>query len=316
MTGAGAADEEGAGLSPEVTWVIVAFHRPQELRQLVANVGRDSRVQLIVVNVESDDSVAIVARDRAAIVDIQTNVGYAAAVNAALEKARADVVVFSNDDLIAAADTVRSLASYVASGRADVAVPSLRSADGSLERSIAALPTPWTLFKEWAVLPDQPVPALERVIGAEKWRVPSSPELIQAAAATMVAVRRDLIARVPLPTAYFLYWEEMEWFWRLREVGARVLYCPDVVVQHRGGRSDVRVEKAELLARNAVRCVRRTQGRRSAALAFVAVALWNVRLVVVAECRLVTRRSPQQRRMLVARRAGLRAAIRSWREVR
>ena len=42
---------------------------------------------------------------------------------------------------------------------------------------------------------------------------------------------------------------------------------PDAVCVHDGGRDDVRPDKSRLLARNAVRCIRRTQGRRSAALA-------------------------------------------------
>jgi hypothetical protein len=78
-------------------------------------------------------------------------------------------------------------------------------------------------------------------------------------------------------------------------------------VVHTGGRDDVRREKSMLLSRNAVRCVRRTQGRWRAGAAFAAVIVWQLRLVTVAVVR---------RRMVEARLAGLWAAFGAWRELR
>lgn len=280
-----------------VAAVVIAFHRPESLRVLLADLAG---IDVVVVNIDNDAAVAAVANDAgAAVVAVAGNPGYAAGVNRGAAATDADVVVFMNDDLRMSAAALRALADTVAAGGADVALPALL-ADGAPERTIAALPTPARLAIEWAVLPDRPLFSLGRV---EKWRTPTGPEQVDAAAATVVAVRAELLRDEPLPETYFLYWEESEWFWRLRDRGARVVYRPDVVVEHRGGRGDIRPEKSALLARNAVLCVRRTQGRVAAALAVPVVVLWNLRLFVTALAR---------RRHVRARWAGLRAALGSW----
>ena len=281
-----------------VAAVVIAFHRPESLRVLLADLAG---IDVVVVNIDNDAAVAAIANDAgAAVVAVAGNPGYAAGVNRGAAATDADVVVFMNDDLRMSAAALRALADTVASGGADVALPALLTADGAPERTIAALPTPARLAIEWAVLPDRPLFSLGRV---EKWRTPTGPEQVAAAAATVVAVRAELLRDEPLPETYFLYWEESEWFWRLRDRGARVVYRPDVVVEHRGGRGDIRPEKSALLARNAVLCVRRTQGRVAAALAVPVVVLWNLRLFVTALAR---------RRHVRARWAGLRAALGSW----
>jgi GT2 family glycosyltransferase len=290
-----------------VTVVVVAFHRPAALQALLAGLeGMD----VVVVNVQADPEVSrAAARQDVRVIDIDGNPGYAAAVNAGsrvVDDDR-DVVVFMNDDVLISAEAVELLAAAVAAGEADVAVPALVDEAGVPERTIAGLPTPRRLAGEWALLPDAPVRGLRGVVPVQKWRSPSQPERIDAAAATVVATRRDLLLAQPLPETYFLYWEECEWFWHLRERGARVLYRPDIVASHRGGRVDVRPEKSRLLARNAVVCVRRTQGRMAAAIAVPIVVLWNARLLLVALVR---------RRFVAARWAGLMAACGSWSAVR
>src|SRR5579884_1895882 len=258
---------------PGLSCVVVAFHRPEPLRRLLETL-RHPDVEVVVVNVEADAEVAAAAAQaRVACVSVDENCGYAAAVNRGVARCDAPLVAFMNDDLEAGATALLSLAAVVDSGRADVCVPQVLDADGGREPSIAALPTPAGLLKEWALLPDRPVAALRR-LAVQKWRAPATPERVDAAAAVVVVARRELLEAEPLPEDYFLYWEESEWFWRLCRRGAVVEYEPQVQVRHRGGRDDVRAAKSALLARNAVRCVRRTQGRGRAALAWLVVLLW------------------------------------------
>lgn len=309
------ADAEPAA-TPCATVVIVAFHRTSSLLALLERLVAPDLV-VVVVNVEADPAVRAVAQDRGArSVDLAGNPGYAAAVNRGVAVAETDVVVFMNDDARMDPDAVRRLAGVVASGGADVAVPRVVDATGMLERTIAAVPTPQSLAREWLLLPDRPVDALEGRIAVEKWRAPGTPERIDAAAAVVVATTRALVAAVPLPEDYFLYWEESEWFWRLRERGTVVEYRPEIECVHVGGRDDVRPEKSRLLARNAVRCVRRTQGRSKAAAAYVVVVAWNARLVLVDGLRTIRRPDSNRRERLTARWAGFGAACSSWRELR
>lgn len=295
-----------------VSCVIVAFHRPDALTDLLYRL-RHPQVELIVMNVEDDPDISLLAGPIA--VGLPDNPGYSTAVNAGARLARAPVVVFMNDDVTLDADAVLDLGAVVTSGQADVVLPCVVDAEGRREATIAALPTPATLFREWFLLPDTPPILLRnRADHVQKWRAPVAPEPIQAGAGTVVAVASAWLRDVPLPEDYFLYWEEIEWFWRLRAAGARVLHDPRVVARHTGGRDDVRVAKSRLLARNAVRCVRRTQGRRAAVLAWLVVILWNARLVAVdGTCRLAGSAAAAQR--FPARAGGLVAALGAWREL-
>lgn len=297
---------------PAATCVVVAFHRPGPLSGLLARV-RDPRVEVVVVNVDDDPEVARIAGDAA--VPLLGNPGYAAAVNAGARIAHAPVVVFVNDDVELDAAAVLALAATVSSGEADVVLPRVVDAQGRREPSIASVPSPLALFREWFLLPDRPPAVLGgHDLGVQKWRAPVVPERVDAGAATVVATSTSLLRSVPLPEDYFLYWEESDWFWRLKAAGTRVLYDPRVVVRHTGGRDDVRPAKSGLLARNAVRCVRRTQGRGAAVVAWPVVVLWNLRLVAVDGLRRFAGSETAAER-LPARTAGLRAAVLAWREL-
>lgn len=301
-------------ITPRASVVVVAFHRPDQLERLLRDLDHPA-ISLIVVNVEGDPAVSAAARS---VTEIRTavNVGYAAAVNLGVQAVATDVVVFTNDDVRVSVEAVSKLVQALGERQVDVVVPAVKDENGDLQRTIFALPTPRSLLLEWALLPDRPVPAIRRIATIQKWRSPTEVERIDAAAAILVATRTELLRTVPLPEDYFLYWEEMDWFWRLRDLSATVQMRPEATIVHQGGRSDVRPEKSRLLARNAVRCVRRAQGSRSAALALLAVVAWNARLVLVSAARVAfANRGGREAEVLSARVAGLRAALAAWREV-
>ena len=271
-----------------VSCVVVAFHRPGSLASLLESLVHP-RIEIIVVNVENDDRVASVTADR--IVPVATNVGYAAAVNLGARSASAGVVAFMNDDLEATAQDVLTLAERITSLQADVVVPLVVGSDG--EPEFAERP-PYRLAERMQ-LKGQPVPA--------------GPTRVDAAWASLVVVRADLLDAVPLPETYFMYWEELDWFYRLRQRLVRVEFLPTVKVQHLGGLATSRPDKSRLMARNAVRCVRSTRGRGAALRAWPHVIAWQSRLFFGSV--LYGGRRGEARAHL----AGVHAAIRAWREI-
>jgi hypothetical protein len=285
--------------------VVVAFHRPDALERLLAALG--PAISAVVVVVEGDSQVrAVAARAGADVVDLPGNPGFAAAVNAGVAATDGDVVAVLNDDIVVAGADLDALAVQLEATGAAVVAPILVDGTGAVDSAAVALPTPGRLLLEWALLPDRPVPWLRR-LAVVKWRRPEAPTTVQAAAGTVFVCRRDVLVAEPLPTGYFLYWEELDWFWRLHRAGRRVVLDPTVTVTHAGGRADVRPAKSRLLARNAVRCVRRTQGRPAALAAWPIVVLWQMRLLLVDLLRAPGR--------LPARLAGVAAAVAGLREV-
>lgn len=295
----------------DLTCVVVAFHRPVQLARLLRDLQQVT-ASILVVNVEADEAVRAAAGD-VEVVDVEQNCGYAAAVNCGVARGGGQFIAFMNDDLTILPAHLERLCAVVMAGEADVVLPGTARADGKLERTVQALPTPTTLLREWCLLPDEPVLALARRVHVEKWGEPSLRRFVSSAAASLVVTTRSLLERHPLPETYFMYWEEMDWFWRLRLDGCRVLYEPAALVVHAGGRADLRPEKARLLARNAVRCVRATQGRCAAVAAWPIVVLWSLRLWVVDSVRAY--RGSGAAGAVATRRAGLVAALRAWREL-
>lgn len=297
-----------------VSLVCVAYHRSDALRTLLAGTA-SPRIEQIVVNVESDEEIArIGAEAGATVANLPDNLGYAAGVNLGATRASAPIVVFSNDDLVCNAAVVVALAEVVASGRADVAVPHVVDGSGQSVRTVQSTPSIGSLVREWLLLPDEPVPWLRRRLNVEKWREPDATETIGAASAVMVATSRSLLLEVPMPEEYFMYWEESEWFSLLRRRGATVVYEPSLTVSHRGGRGVVNPAKSRLLAVNAVKCIRRLDGRPRSAVAYVVVLGWQARLLATALVRRALGR-PGAGDLLAARLAGLSGALGAWREV-
>lgn len=299
--------------TPEVTCVIVCFHRPASLGPALAAL-EDPRVEVIVVNMEADPEIAEIASGCIHI-PVDGDPGFATGVNLAVKQASAEYVVAMNDDLLFEVDDLFALLDYVVRGEADVALPAILDVEGEVEPTIKALPTPWALVREWLVFPDHPIERLSGRLRLQKWRRPTEPEQVEAAGTPVMATTAALLRKHPMPEDYFLYWEEIDWFWRLREAGKRVLYVPHLRARHLGGRQDISAFKAKLITRNAVRCVRRTQGRPAAVQAASIMLLYNLRLVGIAVLRRLLRREKAPGE-LQARLAGLRETPASWREVR
>ena len=298
--------------TPAFTLVVVVYHRSEPLQRLLSGAltGPDaSRPRVVVVNLEDDPAVRAVAERFGATTITAPDHGYAAAVNRGAQEVTDPITVFACDDVEVDLESLRRLVDTLASGAADVAAPRLVGLDGRDEATVRALPTPWRLFVEWAITSDRPRPGARRV---QKWRRPTSTERVDAFDAALVAVRTHVLREVPLAEDYFLYWEEIDWCWRLREAGCRSVLVPDAVVRHAGGRDDVRADKQRLLARNAVRCVARTQGRWAALTAWPIIVGWQLRLLVVDGIRAIVGKSDR----VPARAAGVMAAVGAWKEIR
>jgi GT2 family glycosyltransferase len=275
-------------VTKEATCVVVAFHRPALLQRLLERLTHPL-LELIVVNVEDDPAVRQLSG--ADIISMPINKGYAAGVNLGSARAATAVTAFMNDDVSVSAADILKMAARVKSGESDVVVPLVRDEMGELE---LARRTPYRLARRMQ-LKGEPVP--------------DGPTLIDAAWAVVVTIRTDLLRAVPMPEDYFLYAEEFEWFYRLHQREARVELLPDVRILHYGGTKVIRPEKSRLMARNHVRCVRRTRGRGAALRVWPRVVGWQSRVLVTSVLR------GQGGMAFRAHAAGVRAAVMAWREI-
>jgi len=197
--------------------------------------------ETIVVDHGSTDGTLELVRERfreTRIVE-QENRGLGAGWNAGMRAAGGRWFLLLNADAWAVGDAVAKLVAFAdARPAAGLVGPRLRNPDGSLQRSVRGFPTPWRLATEYFFLRKlAPRSGLLNGYYAGGFGHDEPREVEWVMGACML-VRRDAVDAVgPLDESFFLFAEETEWCYRLREGGWRIWFCPDAEVVHVGGAS-------------------------------------------------------------------------------
>jgi hypothetical protein len=198
-------------------------------------------VETVVVDHGSTDGTLELVRTRFPEVRIveQENRGLGAGWNAGMRVAGGRYFLILNADAWVVGDAVERLAAFAdAHPDAGLVGPRLRNPDGSLQRSVRAFPTPWRLATEYFFLRKlAPRSRALNAFYAGGFAHDEAREVDWVMGACML-VRRDAVDDTgPLDEAFFLFAEETDWCFRLREAGWHVWFCPDAEVVHVGGAS-------------------------------------------------------------------------------
>jgi N-acetylglucosaminyl-diphospho-decaprenol L-rhamnosyltransferase len=151
--------------------------------------------------------------------------------------------------------------------RAGFVAPRLLNPDGTLQPSVRAFPTPWRLATEYLFL-RKLAPrsrALNAFYGAG-FRHDEVREIDFAKAAGFLLRRAAFDEVGPFDEEFFLFSEETDWCYRLREAGWQSFFYPGAEVVHVGGAS-WRAESATLFTeqvRGHLRFLAKHQGQRAA----------------------------------------------------
>jgi GT2 family glycosyltransferase len=252
---------------------VVAYQDPESLEALLSSaVGFD---EVTVANVSADPAVAeVAAAHGATAIPIHGNPGFAAAVNILSRACHSQWLLVTNDDVLLHERC--ATACRLAQGREPVVVPALHDPGGNRQRSLRAIPSPFRFLLEWVLLPDKG----PRFLPVTKWQVPVERSRVPAATAAALMVDRSLLVERPMPEEFVMYWEELDWFWRLRDEGVPVAVDPSIVITRSDGRDERGEAKWERMGGNVVRLGRRRWGLLGALLYFALCCGWLARLVV------------------------------------
>jgi GT2 family glycosyltransferase len=225
--------------------IIVTHNSAADIEACLRSIGeaaRDWPHEVIVVDSGSTDDTlerAQRASPAARMLELQANPGYAAALNAGIERAGGHFIACGNADLVLGPGSLAILCEALAADpEASGAGPLLRDAAGCFAPSARGFPTLLhealhltRLCRLWRGNPlcrriDRPDLGLGRrgpcdfVIGA------------------LFVTDRDRLRRVgPFSEDYFLYFEETDWFMRASRRGFHALYVPEAEATHVGGDS-------------------------------------------------------------------------------
>jgi hypothetical protein len=195
------------------------------------------RPEVIVVdNGSSDDSVARVkaAYPEVTIIQAGRNLGFAAANNRALERARGDFLLLVNTDALLESDCARILLDLMhADPQAAMVGPQLLNEDGTVQTSYEAVPTLATETLNRSLL--------KRLFPSRfpsKNRRLDGPEPVEALIGAVMMIRRKALEQVgAFDEDYFFFLEETDLAVRMRQAGWKVAHEPRAKAVHLQGAS-------------------------------------------------------------------------------
>ena len=214
--------------------------------------------EVLVADNGSDDTdveqLSALESDGTRLLKLRANLGFARANNQLLRVARGRYLMLMNNDTWVRDGALAELVSYMdLHGDVGIGGPRLVNPDNSTQSSYDLFPlTPWRLA--WERVADRFAPnrISTRARRIRGWAVePDAPLDVDWLLGAAMIVRRRMTEQVGLlDEDYPMYAEDLDWCYRARKAGWRVVYLPFATVVHIGGASSVaRPEVAERLGR-------------------------------------------------------------------
>ena len=245
--------------APELTAILVNYNAGAELRTALASIATEMAGRAwegYVVDNASMDGSAAIAREflpETTVIANRENVGFGRAVNQALARARAPLVLIMNPDCRLEPGAVAVLRDeLLRDPQCALAGPRILNPDGSVQGSARGDPDMFTgLFGRSTalrrLLPWLPV-ARRNVVDIT---VPAGGPAVTVdwLSGACVLGRRDALAAVGgFDERYFLYWEDADLCRRLRARGVHVRYVPSATAVHKVGHSSRTARASSLRA--------------------------------------------------------------------
>jgi GT2 family glycosyltransferase len=223
-----------------VTWNTAALTAEAVRRLLDTDQGCDLRV-LVHDNASSDGTVSALA-EVAPEADVEAgtaNLGFARAVNRLVARSDAPWFLALNSDAWPEPGAIGAL---VAAAERDpgvaAAAPLLLRPDGTIEHSTHPFPSLGVAAldavagRRWL-----PPPLLDRLYLEGAWAHDRTRVVDWAVGAALLFRRAALDEVGGLDERFFMYVEDLDWCWRARAAGWKVLFEPSAVVRHVGNAS-------------------------------------------------------------------------------
>lgn len=212
-----------------VSFIILSYNTRDLLKRCLESVeahGKGLNYEIIVVDNASSDGSEKMIREHFAnirLLENETNVGFAKGVNQAAKVAKGEYLLFLNSDTELQDSSIKDMVAY-AKEHTHVAVVggNLKNADNSTSKSFGKF---YTLKGVYEMLFYD-----KRIMPAY-----SSPTEVDWVSGGYMLIKRDVFERVKgFDEHFFMYLEDMELCYRIKNDGKRIVYFPKSTIQHIG----------------------------------------------------------------------------------
>jgi GT2 family glycosyltransferase len=299
---------------PQITAAIVSWNTRELLGRCLASLRPDAEAGLleavVVDNGSSDGSAEMAAAEHpwARLLRPEENLGFGGGANLGVDGATTPWLLIANADVEFAPGAVRRLlAAGEAAPEAGIVAPRLLSPDGS-GQPIFAFPSVTRTLLDNAGLRRLPHRGVRDWIDYGCRWDPASTQWIEWAMGAALLVRRDAFeACGGFDPAQWMYAEDLDLAWRLRQAGRRTLYVGAATAEHAAGSSSGQAFDSDagraLVTQAYYDWVLRRLGRARfwAMLALSLAGAWIRRVVLAPPARLGSERAASLQRRFAVR---------------
>jgi N-acetylglucosaminyl-diphospho-decaprenol L-rhamnosyltransferase len=242
------APETSPSVAPRVSVVIVHFRTPDVLevclRRIDENLGGVPHEVLVVDNAPLDEAAERLCEGRPGVAYSRNerNIGFGRAVNQGLAMARGEYCLVLNPDVeILSGSVEEMIAQMVRDPAAGLVAPKLLNEDGTLQHSCRTFYTlPVFLLRRTFLGRLFPHSRILREHLMLDYDHDTTRSVDWCLGASLLVRRRAIDDVGPMDERFFLYFEDVDWCYRMRARGWKVLYHPAAVMTHRYRRESAR----------------------------------------------------------------------------
>lgn len=229
----------------DLSIIIVSRNTGEMLRRCLASLSAGTgglACEVVVVdNASRDGSPEVVRTEfpRALLIANDTNAGFGRACNQGMARTTGEYILLLNADTQVVGTAIPTMVAFMRA-HAEVGALGCRllNADGSFQASCRRFPTlrteVWERTGLSRLFPRSPLFAAYRMAGADFGQ---AQEVDQLMGACLLLRRAALEAVGPMDEGFFLYYEEVDLCFRLKQAGWKIYYLPEAQVIHHGGQS-------------------------------------------------------------------------------
>jgi GT2 family glycosyltransferase len=232
--------------APSVSIVIVNWKTPQLLAGCLESIKSDCKYDQfeiwVVDNNSADGSVEMLTEKfpYVRLIANKENVGFSKACNQAIPDTKGRYILLLNPDTTVEPDAISKLADFMdANPRCGAAGPKVLNSDGTLQLACRrAFPSPAAAFYRVTYLsrifPNNPTFSKYNFTFAN----PDKLLEVDALSGSCMMVRRQAVDEVGLlDEDIFMFGEDIDWCWRIKQAKWTVFYVPESVIYHIHGAS-------------------------------------------------------------------------------
>ena len=227
----------------DLSVVIVNFNTEKLTRTALQTVfasqlGRYTLEVIVCDNGSTDGSVAMVKKEFPQVILIQNkkNLGFAAGNNPGIKRARGRYVLLLNTDTEVPSETLRTMIRFMDENpEAGAATCKVVLPNGDLDWAChRGFPTPWVAFTYISKL--EKLFPKTRLFGEyhQGYKDPNTIHEVNCIVGAFFMVLCEVIKEVGLlDEDYFMYGEDIDWCFRIRQAGWKIMFNPTVSILHK-----------------------------------------------------------------------------------